>query len=61
MVSIVYSFNPCFNGSMYKNLLELGKFEPIEESFNPCFNGSMYKNFSDTTSTTASFKFQSLF
>ena len=38
------SFNPCFNGSMYKNLLELGKFEPIEESFNPCFNGSMYKN-----------------
>jgi len=39
------SFNPCFNGSMYKNgLLE---YTPYGENmrFNPCFNGSMYKNF----------------
>ncbi len=37
-------FNPCFNGSMYKNiknqLLCLLSFL----CFNPCFNGSMYKN-----------------
>jgi len=39
-----FSFNPCFNGSMYKNLTAIG--EPYAEtrSFNPCFNGSMYKN-----------------
>jgi len=40
------SFNPCFNGSMYKNE-ESNVFDiPYEESFNPCFNGSMYKNYS---------------
>jgi len=38
------SFNPCFNGTMYKNF-ENFDFE-IEKvkSFNPCFNGTMYKN-----------------
>ena len=38
------SFNPCFNGSMYKNP-NLSIEERMERAcFNPCFNGSMYKN-----------------
>ena len=38
------SFNPCFNGTMYKNYLKcfFRQFDII--SFNPCFNGTMYKN-----------------
>ncbi len=39
-----WSFNPCFNGSMYKNMLEMIEDFVINASFNPCFNGSMYKN-----------------
>ena len=45
MVAIVgESFNPCFNGTMYKN--GFPHFWPggENESFNPCFNGTMYKN-----------------
>jgi len=40
----IWCFNPCFNGSMYKNWDAM--LEMIEDfvSFNPCFNGSMYKN-----------------
>jgi len=38
------SFNPCFNGSMYKNSLAPLGYISIWMSFNPCFNGSMYKN-----------------
>ena len=39
----VFCFNPCFNGSMYKNSnIQDQKFGTY--SFNPCFNGSMYKN-----------------
>ena len=37
-------FNPCFNGSMYKNHDDFHIAETIATSFNPCFNGSMYKN-----------------
>ena len=38
------SFNPCFNGSMYKNFSKkLSRITKIM-CFNPCFNGSMYKN-----------------
>jgi len=37
-------FNPCFNGTMYKNahwpVLEILHYL----RFNPCFNGTMYKN-----------------
>ena len=38
------SFNPCFNGSMYKNMIVFSGYEPLKQCFNPCFNGSMYKN-----------------
>ena len=37
-------FNPCFNGSMYKNSMFLEYKTSEEKGFNPCFNGSMYKN-----------------
>ncbi len=37
------SFNPCFNGTMYKNSAELNILHGAT-SFNPCFNGTMYKN-----------------
>jgi hypothetical protein len=37
-------FNPCFNGSMYKNGDNDPMCENFQEGFNPCFNGSMYKN-----------------
>ena len=40
----VYSFNPCFNGSMYKNSAKMADIAKGLLSFNPCFNGSMYKN-----------------
>ncbi len=43
-VKIAKSFNPCFNGSMYKNADEIYSYRSIYRSFNPCFNGSMYKN-----------------
>ena len=38
------SFNPCFNGSMYKNGGSSRTGTDLIQSFNPCFNGSMYKN-----------------
>ena len=44
MVHFERSFNPCFNGSMYKNLGEVMLPNITPMSFNPCFNGSMYKN-----------------
>jgi len=37
-------FNPCFNGSMYKNNIPNEEMQSVNISFNPCFNGSMYKN-----------------
>ncbi len=37
-------FNPCFNGSMYKNSLANLILSSQVLCFNPCFNGSMYKN-----------------
>jgi len=40
----VQGFNPCFNGSMYKNTIAEAEPETKIMSFNPCFNGSMYKN-----------------
>ena len=39
------SFNPCFNGSMYKNFTFALHSMKTTISFNPCFNGSMYKNY----------------
>ncbi len=38
------SFNPCFNGSMYKNNWCGNRWRCAQQRFNPCFNGSMYKN-----------------
>ena len=38
------SFNPCFNGSMYKNSFFQNQSLTSPFCFNPCFNGSMYKN-----------------
>ena len=38
-------FNPCFNGSMYKNAFDIFYRSFHTSCFNPCFNGSMYKNF----------------
>ena len=38
------SFNPCFNGSMYKNFQRKSQRIKRIPCFNPCFNGSMYKN-----------------
>ena len=43
-VSSCYCFNPCFNGSMYKNCVCVRDKKLVKDSFNPCFNGSMYKN-----------------
>ena len=40
-----FCFNPCFNGSMYKNTAVLTNFWIDGLRFNPCFNGSMYKNY----------------
>jgi len=37
-------FNPCFNGSMYKNHSDTHIYCLTIIRFNPCFNGSMYKN-----------------
>gem|GEM_PF-1725701 len=37
-------FNPCFNGSMYKNRNHQRFLAVFILCFNPCFNGSMYKN-----------------
>jgi len=39
----ITGFNPCFNGSMYKNRDEVYN-DNTDFRFNPCFNGSMYKN-----------------
>ena len=38
-------FNPCFNGSMYKNSARVFCKLQYGTCFNPCFNGSMYKNY----------------
>ncbi len=39
-----HGFNPCFNGTMYKNFVDLSLAEFEKQCFNPCFNGTMYKN-----------------
>jgi len=54
-------FNPCFNGSMYKNLWNLTDFNQVMISFNPCFNGSMYKNKKSINALNTAIEFQSLF
>jgi len=38
------SFNPCFNGTMYKNFFAFLTHQSSQPCFNPCFNGTMYKN-----------------
>ena len=38
------SFNPCFNGTMYKNNCKKDFSGLLRYCFNPCFNGTMYKN-----------------
>ncbi len=40
----LWCFNPCFNGSMYKNWFSGILTANSSLCFNPCFNGSMYKN-----------------
>ena len=37
-------FNPCFNGTMYKNAFAMCRWKVSCIRFNPCFNGTMYKN-----------------
>ena len=37
-------FNPCFNGTMYKNGIIRFLGSVLRIGFNPCFNGTMYKN-----------------
>ena len=37
-------FNPCFNGTMYKNYMFSELPHKLKYCFNPCFNGTMYKN-----------------
>jgi len=43
-INLTRCFNPCFNGSMYKNEIHGEILTLDDECFNPCFNGSMYKN-----------------
>ena len=49
-------FNPCFNGSMYKNIFYIVGIAGAVASFNPCFNGSMYKNKSEDKKSPLTFK-----
>jgi len=42
---LLIGFNPCFNGSMYKNTATTPAIAVPTFCFNPCFNGSMYKNY----------------
>jgi len=41
---LISGFNPCFNGTMYKNTNIKEGVKHITDCFNPCFNGTMYKN-----------------
>ena len=43
-ISIAERFNPCFNGTMYKNAISIIGENIATFCFNPCFNGTMYKN-----------------
>ena len=43
-LSYFRGFNPCFNGTMYKNFNECLLSIQDNLCFNPCFNGTMYKN-----------------
>ncbi len=43
-LSLDSCFNPCFNGTMYKNFKTVASRLNGSFSFNPCFNGTMYKN-----------------
>ena len=54
-------FNPCFNGTMYKNISFVVVRTIAQASFNPCFNGTMYKNGNNTGSKLTQVLFQSLF
>ncbi len=54
-------FNPCFNGSMYKNTKKQENINGGSNGFNPCFNGSMYKNEPGRYFATVIEWFQSLF
>ncbi len=54
-------FNPCFNGSMYKNPIVMLSASGDSSRFNPCFNGSMYKNIPKDFLDALGITFQSLF
>ncbi len=55
-------FNPCFNGTMYKNQTIFFSSMENVPCFNPCFNGTMYKNGVDEEGNQFVFEaFQSLF
>ena len=43
-MTLIEGFNPCFNGTMYKNNQIINNLSPNDDCFNPCFNGTMYKN-----------------
>ena len=56
------SFNPCFNGTMYKNFLHRANVFLARVSFNPCFNGTMYKNAQEKiTNPSKNFRFNPCF
>ncbi len=50
-IKTLSGFNPCFNGTMYKNISDRGN-QLFTFRFNPCFNGTMYKNLSFYLSAT---------
>ena len=55
------SFNPCFNGTMYKNNKYTVDIFKGAQCFNPCFNGTMYKNIIAWKPNKPHEMFQSLF
>ena len=44
LLTVIIRFNPCFNGTMYKNSAGCLQTSGEMVGFNPCFNGTMYKN-----------------
>ena len=57
----LFCFNPCFNGTMYKNSVQFHYRISFVIRFNPCFNGTMYKNMERIEKVRDIKVFQSLF
>ena len=61
LFGLLYSFNPCFNGSIFQTLEKRAPHAVLSSRFNPCFNGSIFQTIMIEKDNGRKSMFQSLF